>query len=82
MIMCVLIYSQGKEGGPFLDGALNKGFLKAPNRNKMKFAIMVSHYNKYILYNKTINVSLYIYLIICVRKYISYGSGWGSWPER
>ena len=31
---------QGKGGGPFLDGALNDGFLKAPNRAKMKFALM------------------------------------------
>ena len=31
---------QGKGGGPFLDGALNDGFLKAPNRDKMKFALM------------------------------------------
>jgi hypothetical protein len=31
---------QGPGGGPFLDGALNKGFLKAPNREKMQFALM------------------------------------------
>jgi hypothetical protein len=31
---------QGKGGGTFLDGALNNGFLKAPNNNKMKFALM------------------------------------------
>eukprot|EP00937_MAST-01D_sp_MAST-1D-sp2_P000780 g780.t1 len=31
---------QGAGGGPFLDGALNQGFLQAPNRQKMKFALM------------------------------------------
>ena len=31
---------QGKDGGVFLGGAINDGFLKAPNNNKMKFAIM------------------------------------------
>ena len=31
---------QGAGGGPFLDGALNLGFLQAPNRQKMKFALM------------------------------------------
>jgi hypothetical protein len=31
---------QGPGGGPFLDGALNGGFLKASNRNEMKFALM------------------------------------------
>ena len=31
---------QGAGGGPFLDGALNDGFLKAPNREQMKFALM------------------------------------------
>lgn len=31
---------QGTGGGPFLDGALNDGFLKAANRNKMEFALM------------------------------------------
>jgi hypothetical protein len=31
---------QGKGGGTFLDGALENGFLKAPNNDKMKFALM------------------------------------------
>ena len=31
---------QGPGGGPFLDGAINDGFLKAPNKDKMKFALM------------------------------------------
>ena len=31
---------QGPGGGPFLDGALNKGFLKADNRGSMQFALM------------------------------------------
>ena len=31
---------QGAGGGPFLSGALDSGFLKAPNRAKMEFALM------------------------------------------
>ena len=31
---------QGAGGGPFLDGALNDGFLHAPNRDRMQFALM------------------------------------------
>jgi hypothetical protein len=31
---------QGPAGGPFLDAALNEGFLKAPNNEKMQFALM------------------------------------------
>eukprot|EP01048_Picozoa_sp_COSAG05_P013618 COSAG05_NODE_1467_length_4795_cov_1.624574_1_plen_397_part_00 len=32
--------SQGPGGGTFLAGALEKGFLQAPNKDKMKFAMM------------------------------------------
>ena len=31
---------QGAGGAPFLGGALNDGFLKASNNEKMKFALM------------------------------------------
>ena len=31
---------QGAGGGTFLAGALEDGFLKAPNRDKLKFALM------------------------------------------
>lgn len=33
------------EDGPFLNGALDKGFLKAPNRNRLKFALMWANHN-------------------------------------
>jgi len=33
------------EDGPFLEGALEQGFLKAPNRNRMKFALMWANHH-------------------------------------
>jgi len=33
------------EDGPFLNGALDKGFLKAPNRDRLKFALMWANHN-------------------------------------
>ena len=40
--------SQGPGGGTFLSGALEKGFLKAANRNKMKFALMWANQVRYL----------------------------------
>lgn len=34
------------EGGPYLEGALNNGFLKAPNRNKVRFALMWANHDR------------------------------------
>lgn len=33
-------YGRGAQSGPFLEGALNDGYLKAPNRGRIKFALM------------------------------------------
>jgi hypothetical protein len=33
------------EDGPFLNGALDKGFLRAPNRSRLKFALMWANHN-------------------------------------
>ncbi|MDR1743562.1 MAG: glycoside hydrolase family 99-like domain-containing protein [Dysgonamonadaceae bacterium] len=40
------------EGGPYLESALNDGFLKAPNNSKMQFYIMYANHNvKYNYWN-------------------------------
>lgn len=51
----VFIYDWYWYGGrPFLEEALEKGFLKAPNRNRMKFYIMYANHNVDKLWDRTV----------------------------